>query len=279
MTDEDKNIYKPEKVTVRKIEELSSDTKLFRLVKANGSSFEKKEDGLVFRPGQFVLAGLFGYGEAPFGAASSPYQTQYLDIIVRKVGTLTSALHQLEEGQSIFLRGPYGNGFPLERIQDKSVLMITGGCGLPPIAALTEYIIHNQDKFNPSYLIYGAKTPADLLLKEKLEEWSRSLNVLLTVDEADNKWQGSVGLVSGLLDQVKVDPVDTVATMCGPGPMIGALEKILKPMGITDKRIFVSLERRMQCGVGKCQHCAVGDKYVCKDGPVFNIDEIDQAWD
>jgi len=270
-----KNLYLPFKVKVTKIEKHSSNVKLFRLKR----NFAKNEDGLVFTPGQFVLVSLFGYGESPFGAASSPYQDSYIDVIVRRVGTVTEAMHRLKQGDEIFMRGPYGNGFPLKFIEDKDMVLVTGGCGIPPIAALIEYIVANRDRFGRVHLIYGARTPADLLIKDKLKEWGKEIKVLLTVDKPTKDWSGHVGMVSELIDDIKIDPKNAVAAMCGPGPMMNALERILRPLGISDRRIFVSMERKMQCGIGKCQHCAVGDKYVCQDGPVFYFDQIDKSWD
>ena len=271
------NLYKPFKVRISKIEEHSSNVKLFRLEKDN--LFKKNKQGLVFNPGQFILISLFGYGEAPFGIASSPCQDSYVDIVVRKVGTLTEALHKLKENDEIFMRGPYGNGFPVDFISGKDIVMVTGGCGIPSIADLIEYIIVNKNNFKRVYLIYGAKTPNDLLMKKHLERWKKDIQVLLTVDQPDKNWKGHQGMVSELIDDVKIDSNNAVAAMCGPGPMMDALEKILRPLGISDRRIFVNMERKMQCGIGKCQHCSVGDKYVCQDGPVFNFDEIDKSWD
>lgn len=273
-----KNLYRPFKVGVVKIKTLSEDTKLFRL-KKNKGSFQQNKEGLIFNPGQFVLASLFGYGEAPFGTASSPCNSSYMEIIVRKVGTLTGAMHRLKKGDTLFLRGPYGNGFPIKFFENKDLILVTGGCGIPPIAALTEYIIENRDKFNRVHLIYGAWTSADLLMKNKLKEWKGKINVLLTVDKKTKDWHGHVGWVSELIDDIKVDVQNTAAAMCGPGPMMGALEKILKPMGVSDRRIFVNMERKMQCGIGKCQHCTIGNKYVCYDGPVFTFDQVDKNWD
>lgn len=264
-----KNLYKPFKVKIAKIERLSKDVKLFRLVK-----LKRK-----FSPGQFVLISNLGYGEAPFGPASSPYENKYIDVIIRQTGDLTNSLHNLKKGDNIFMRGPYGNGFPLDFMKNKDIVMIIGGCGIPPIASLIEYIIKNRDKFNKIYLIYGAKTPDDILIKSRIKQWRKNINILLTVDKPDKKWKGYVGMVSKLIDNIDIDSNNAVSAMCGPGPMMNALEKILRPLGISDRRIFVSMERKMQCGIGKCQHCAVGDKYVCTDGPVFNFDEIDKSWD
>ena len=275
------NLYKPFRVKISKIEKHSKDVKLFRFVlpKFGKNRLKKNNNGIFFNPGQFILVSHFGYGEAPFGIASSPYCNSYIDIVVRRVGTLTKALHNLKVNDKIFIRGPYGNGFPLDFISGKDVVAITGGCGIPPIASLIEYIVLNRNKFNRVYLIYGAKTPNDLLMKDSLKKWEKNIKVLLTVDNPDKNWNGYKGMVSELINEIKIDPKDAIAVMCGPGPMMEALEKIVRPLGISDRRIFVNMERKMQCGIGKCQHCAVGDKYVCQDGPVFNFDEIDKSWD
>lgn len=273
-----KNIYLPLKVKIAKTEILSSNVKLFRLKKDKGK-FPKNKSGLVFTPGQFVLVSLFGYGESPFGAASSPYESSYIDVAIRRVGALTEAAHGLKEGDEMFMRGPYGNGFPLKFIENKDIVLVTGGCGIPPIAALIEYIRSDRNKFGRVYLIYGARTPADLLMKDRLKKWEKDIKVLLTVDKPTKNWKGHVGMVTELIDDIKIDAKNAVASMCGPGPMINALEKILRPLGISDRRIFVSMERKMQCGIGKCQHCTTGDKYVCQDGPVFYFDQVDKNWD
>jgi len=264
-----RNIYLPEQIKILDVKKLSPNVKLFRLKKS-----------AEFIPGQFVLAGVWGYGESPFGIASSPYEKKYIDIIVRNTGgDVTSALHKSKEGDEITLRGPYGNGFPLKFFEEKDMVMVTGGCGIPPIASLIEYVVENRSKFGRVYLLYGARAPEDLLLKDKLKEWRKNINVILTVDKASPGWTGHVGFVTDIVRGIDINPRRAVATMCGPGPMMDALEKVLRPLGISDRRIFVSMERKMQCGVGKCQHCVTGDKYVCADGPVFNYDEIDKSWD
>lgn len=265
-----KNPYFPKQVKITEIEKLSDDVKKFRL----------KINMAGFIPGQFVLAGVWGFGEAPFGLASSPYEKKFADIVVRNTeGNVTSALHNLKKGEEITIRGPYGNGFPLDFLKEKDIVMATGGCGIPPIAALVEYILKNRKKFGKVYLLYGAKTPDDILMKNELKKWEREINVILTIDKPHSNWKGNVGFVTEMVKQIDIKPERGAAVMCGPGPMMDALEKILRPLGIPDRRIFVNMERKMQCGVGRCQHCTIGDKYVCTDGPVFNFDEIDKAWD
>jgi NAD(P)H-flavin reductase len=252
------NIYLPKIVKIVKIEEQSPTVKLFRL-----------SPGFIFNPGQFVLVGQIGYGEAPFGPLSPPDEKNYLEIAVRHTGIVTNYLHSLKEGNEITLRGPYGKGFPLDFIEGKDMAMVTGGCGIPPIASLIEYIIKNREKFKNVYLLYGAKSQEEILLKDRFERWeSRGIKVMTIA-----------GFVTDLVKEIKIDEANAVAVMCGPGPMMEALEKILRPLGISDRRIFVSMERKMQCGIGKCQHCTTGDKYVCLDGPVFYYDQIDKNWD
>lgn len=272
------NLYHPKKVKIIKLKEMSANVKLFRL-KPVGGDFLLNKDGLVFSPGQFVLAGLWGYGEAPFGPASSPYERNFIDIGVRITGNVTNALHRLKEGDEITLRGPYGNGYPLNFFQGKDVVLVTGGCGIPPIASLVEYIIANREKFGRVYLLYGALSPKDLLFKDRYKHWEKEIKVILTIDKSCPGWKGHVGLVSELTKEIEINPRNTVAGMCGPGPMTKALENILRPLGISDRRIFVSEERKMSCGIGKCQHCTTGDKYVCVDGPVFYYDQVQGNWD
>lgn len=269
---------RPKKVKIIKLEQMSSSVKLFRL-KPVGWEFPVGKDGLVFNPGQFVLAGLWGYGEAPFGPASSPFEQRFIEIGVRVVGNVTTALHRLKEGDEMTLRGPYGNGYPLDFFAGKDLVFVTGGCGIPPIASLIEYVIAQRERFGRVYLLYGALSPKDLLFEKRYKRWEENIKVLLAVDKPSPGWKGHVGLVSELTREIDIKPRNTIAAMCGPGPMTKALEAILRPLGISDRRIFVSEERKMNCGVGKCQHCTTGDKYVCTDGPVFYYDQVQGNWD
>lgn len=269
------NIYLPKIVKIKGIENQSPTVKLFRVE----NKFPKNKNGMYFIPGQFFLLGEIGYGEAPFGALSSPYEKKYLEFAIRKAGNVTNYLHTLKTGDAIEIRGPLGNGFPLNFMKEKDAVLITGGCGIPPIASLIEYIIKNREHFGNVYLLYGAKTPDELLLKDRLERWKKSIDIILTIDKPHPDWHGYVGFVSELVKDIKINELDAVAAMCGPGPMMDALEKILKPLGISDRRIFVNVERKMQCGLGKCQHCTIGGKYTCLDGPVFTYDQIENAYD
>ena len=274
-----KNLYEPVPAVVVKTERHADDILLFRIKREDGEDFPICGNGLYFKPGQFVVVGLWGYGEAPFGIASDPYDGSHVDIIVRKVGELTTALHALKKGSRLTLRGPYGNGYPVKFFRGRDVILIAGGSGIPPIAALVRFIIRNRADYGRVHFVYGARSAPELLLRKDLKRWERDIDVLLTVDGPSCDWKGRCGLVSECLEHIKVDPANTIVAMCGPGPMVDSIEHLVNPMGISDRRIFISMERRMQCGIGRCQHCVSGEKYVCSDGPVFNFDEIEGNWD
>ena len=272
------NIYFPETLKIITVRELSHTVKMLRLEAI--SSFHKNDRGLFFVPGQYVMAGNIGFGEAPFGILSSPYEDHFFELAIRKAGTVTSHLHVLAEGDTMTCRGPYGNGFPLNFMEGRDIVIATGGCGIPPVFSLIEYIVRNKSMFGKIFLLYGAKTPEELLLPERLHKWQREgIGVLMTVDKPSSTWKGHTGFVTDLLDEISVNEADFIAVICGPEPMMHAFEETIRPFGISDKRIFVSMERRLKCGVGKCQHCTTGNSYVCMDGPVFTYDKIKENWD
>jgi sulfhydrogenase subunit gamma (sulfur reductase) len=274
------SLLQPQKLKITKIEQHSPTVKLFRLEPKGFLNLAKDENGMVFAPGQFVLVGAIGYGESAFGPLSSPYEDRYIEILVRNVGLVTNFLHSLKEGDEVTLRGPFGNGFPLEYSMGKSIVLATGGCGIPPIGAFIEFIIKNKENYGDIYLLYGAKSPEEILIKDRMEEWKKGgINVLVTIDKPAQGWKGPVGFLPALLGEVIINPKNTIVAMCGPWPMVTSLEKPLREMGLSDRNIFVNMERNMQCGIGKCQHCTCGKKYVCTDGPVFNLDEVDKNWD
>lgn len=274
------NIYEPKVVKVTEIKQQSPTVKSFKLEPLGFFNFDKDDDGTVFYPGQFLLVGNVGWGESAFGVMSSPYQDKHMEIMVRATGRVTNYLHSIKEGDKITIRGPYGNGFPVDFYRGRDVVMVTGGCGIPPIAALVEYIIKHRKDYGRIYVLYGAKSPEEVLIKDRLEEWKKhDINVVVTIDKAVAGWTGPVGFVTDLIKDIHIDEKNAGVAMCGPGPMMNAIEKIVRPLGIADRNIFVNMERKMQCGVGKCQHCTCGEKYVCMDGPVFNFDEIDKSWD
>ena len=268
----------PVDLEIEGLKGMSSYLKCLHLVPINGE-FSLNNKGLVFNPGQFAMFGLWGYGESPFGIASSPFETKFINIIVSRIGNVTGAIHRLKKGDKITYRGPYGNGFPIDFFQGKDLILVAGGFGIAPIVSLIEYIIAKRKKFNRVYLLYGVETPNDFLFKDSFDNWRESIEVILTVNKPTADWKGNVMLVSKLTEKIKINPENCAAAICGPQPMEEALENILRPLGISDRRIFVSVDRKMNCAIGKCQHCTTGDKYVCMEGPIFNYDQIQGNWD
>jgi len=234
-----------------------------------------KPEGFSHKPGQFLEVSLFGKGEVPISISSPP---SYEDILltIRNTGYVTSAIHTLKEGEIVGIRGPLGNSFPYEEYKGYDVLFVGGGIGLAPLRSLLWEMLYHREDFGRILLLYGARTPADLLYPWQYEEYERKgVEVLLTVDRGDEKWTGNVGVVTTLFDKIKIEPERTVAYVCGPGIMIRfALRDLVEKLGIPANNCIATLERHMKCGVGKCGHCVIAEKYVCIDGPVFRYPEI-----
>jgi sulfhydrogenase subunit gamma (sulfur reductase) len=226
----------------------------------------------VHRPGQFVMLSVPGCGEAPISISSSPSRPGVLELCVRRVGRLTAALYRLGTGDMVGVRGPYGNGFPIERIEGKDLLLVAGGLGMAPLRSLLWYALDNRARFARITLMYGAKTPADMLFREEFESLvdRTDLTCLLTVDrDPTGTWKNYVGLLPTMFDKTRVDPATTYAAVCGPPIVYRFVLERLLGLGFAKDRILMSLERRMKCGVGKCGHCSVGYKYTCIHGPIF----------
>ena len=235
----------------------------------------------AFRPGQFLELSVFGVGEAPFCLASSPTRPETIEVTVRRCGRLTDALHALGPGEEVGLRGPCGNGFDVEDAVGKDLLFIAGGIGLPPLRGLIWNVLDQRERFGRVTILYGARTPADLVYRDELEAWGRRADVELrvTVDRGADGWTGNVGMVPILFDQVELRPKSTTAYVCGPPIMIKFVVQDLLMRGFAEDRVISTLERMMQCGVGKCNHCCVGHLYLCRDGPVFSFREIKGMWE
>ncbi len=235
---------------------------------------EKPED-FSHKPGQFLEVSVFGTGEVPISISSPP---SYEDILltIRNTGYVTSAIHTLKEGDLIGIRGPLGNSFPYEEYKGYDVLFVGGGIGLAPLRSLLWEMLYHREDFGRIILLYGARTPSDLLYPWQYEDWkSKGVEVLLTVDRGDETWTGNVGVVTTLFDKIEIDPSRTVAYVCGPGIMMRfALRDLEGKLGIPAHNCIATLERHMKCGVGKCGHCVIAEKYVCMDGPVFRYTEI-----
>lgn len=235
---------------------------------------EKDSPNLVFNPGQFYFLGRVGIGEAAFSSVRSDVDDRTIVFLIRVVGTVTEWIAGLKKGDEIEMRGPLGNGFPIDEIRGKDVILASGGCGIAPIAAVAEYITRHQSDFGKIFFLYGAKNPEELLLKEEVARWPKQIKRLLTIDQECAGWRGNIGFVPALLDKIKIDPKNTSAVICGPPLMFTAMKEKLVKKGVELGQIFVSLERKMVCGIGKCQHCTCGEAYVCIDGPVFRLSEI-----
>jgi NAD(P)H-flavin reductase len=235
---------------------------------------EPDDDALLAaRPGQFVMVEQPGFSALPISVSRVGDGTLWLTI--RSVGPATAAVTALEPGSRIGLRGPLGRGWPIDRALGRDVAIVTGGIGLAPLRPLVDAILRQRDRFGEVLLAYGARTPVDRLYVGELDEWARSgLEVAQIVDRAGPEWLGQVGVVTQLLDRRDWRGRDGVAFLCGPERMMQATVGALRTAGITRRRIFVSLERHMDCGIGLCGHCQVGPYFVCRDGPVFSVAEL-----
>lgn len=233
---------------------------------------------LDYRPGQFMMVSLAGVGEAPFSISSTPSRPGMLEFCIRRIGVMTEALFGLKENSVLGVRGPFGNGFPVDRFQDRDLLIVVGGLGAAPLRSLLLYALDNRDQFGKIYYLYGARTPTEMLFLRELRELREreDLNMLLAVEKDDTKkWNLQYGFVTGLFGRVEgIDPRKTYAAVCGPPVMYEhAIDELLK-LGIPKHQILMTLERRMHCGVGKCGHCVIGSIYTCLDGPVFSYWDV-----
>ena len=248
-------------------------------IKTFSFSFANSNDreNFIYSPGQFVEISVLGKGEAPFGIASSPTK-KFIDITVNKIGSVTSCLHEMGQGDTVGMRGPLGNGYPLDKLRGNNLVIIGGGFGFSTLRALTDYIIEpeNRAQFYDIYIFYGARNPGLLLYKKELDEWeSRSdLNLYVTVDNPDSGWKGKTGVVPAIVKELAPRPDNTYALVCGPPVMIKYTLPVLKELGFAQDKIFLSLEMKMKCGLGICGRCNIGNKYVCKDGPVFSLEQL-----
>lgn len=266
------NPYLPQLATIQKVKPETYDTTTFTLQLDDAQA----RQAFQHRPGQFVELSVFGAGEAPFCISSSGHGRDTLDITVRKVGRVTSALHEMGEGGTVGIRGPLGNSFPFEEVADKEILVVGGGIGLCPLRPQIQEVYRERDRFASITVLYGARTPEDLVYRDELDQWQQQegMNCLLTVDTASDGWTGNVGVVGSLLPKITIDVSQAVVFVCGPPIMIRFVTQDLLQMGFGEDAIVTTLERHMRCGIGKCNHCMIGDKWVCKDGPVFTYREM-----
>lgn len=229
-----------------------------------------------FAPGQFNMLYLFGAGEAPISISGDPANPQVLRHTIREVGTVTQALQKLKKGDVLGVRGPFGSHWPLEKATGKDVVIVAGGIGLAPLRPVLHQLIPQRGNYGKVALLYGARTPEDLLFKHDLEHWRGrfDIEVKVTVDSAKGNWRGDVGVVTTLIRRIQFDPARTIGMICGPEIMMRYTITELQNCGVEDGNIFISTERNMKCGIGFCGHCQLGPVFVCKEGPVFNYNCI-----
>jgi len=267
------NPFKPERAIIREIIPETYDTTTYSLEFLN----PQKRQEYSFLPGQFNMLSVIGVGEAPISVSSDPEEQEKLGLFqhtIRHVGDVTNALKRYNVGDSLFIRGPYGNGWPMDLLLGHNVLIIAGGIGLAPLRPVIKHIINHREDYGLVEVLYGARTPKDHLFTREFEEWQQKIDFRITCDIADESWQGAVGVVTTLCYEMKSKPDYTIALTCGPEIMMQFAVKDLLERGFEPDQIYVSLERRMECGINKCGKCQIGPKFVCKDGPVFAFAEL-----
>ena len=246
----------------------------------------RPEKPLAFKAGQFIELTVPGIGEAPFTPSSSPAVSDKLELTIMRAGRVTEKLHALEPGADLAIRGPLGQPYPLEKYYGREVLIVGGGVGLAPLRALLFALFEDAGKYKKIIVRYGAKSPADLVYRKAVEDkWGRKeMDVVITVDKRDAGWNGNEGVVTTILgpDKLKCSPKEGVAVVCGPPIMMKFATLELLRLGYAPENIYLSMEKNMSCGIGKCGHCRLGPYYACKDGPVFSFDRIKnlpKIWD
>jgi NAD(P)H-flavin reductase len=268
------NIYRPYLMNISDMIDEAPGVRTFRL------NFLNEDEGknFQFQAGQFALYSAFGYGESTFCIASPPTRKDYIECTFRQTGRVTNALRELNVGDTIGFRGPYGNIFPLEEWEGKNLVFIAGGIALPPLRCVIWNCLDLRDKYKDITIIYGAKTVADLVYKHELKEWDArdDVNLVTTVDPGGetSDWNGKVGFVPTVVEQAAPNSENTIAIVCGPPIMIKFTLPVLVKLGFKQEKVYTTLENRMKCGLGKCGRCNIGCTYVCKDGPVFTAEEI-----
>lgn len=259
------NPYLTQKATIEKIIQETRGIKTFQI---------KPRNPFKFKCGQFAELMVPNVGEGPFAPSSSENQPELLEFTIQNTGYMTKRLHEMNEGDILRIRGPYGNGFPIEKFEGKEVLLVIGGVGFPPARALLYSLLDKEDKYKKITLCYGARTPEDIVYKYQIDEFQQKINLHLTVDKANGSWNHSVGVVTVLLDNIQYDLKNVVAVVIGPPIMMKFSTYKLLELGFLPQQIYLSMERKMYCGIGQCRHCMIDHLFICKDGPVFTYNQI-----
>lgn len=270
----------PFDATIKWIKKETRDTATYAL-KINNREIQRS---YTFKPGQFNMLYLPGIGEAPISISSAPQDNEIMHTI-RIAGDVTTHISKLSPGDVIGVRGPFGSSWPLEEIEDRDLMIIAGGVGIAPLRSVIKHLLISERKKKSSkqyltgkkIILYGAKTPKDMIFRDEFPRYMDAFEVFLTVDKADPEeyWRGEVGLITGLLNKVPFNSLNTVVFMCGPEIMMQSMARELILRGVPGEKIFISMERNMNCGMGICGHCMFGPKFVCKDGPVFRFTDIE----
>lgn len=263
----------PYPATVIDIQDEARDTVTFTLAFRD----EQIQSRYHFEPGQFNMIGVFGLGEVPISMSSNPSERNFFQHTFKAVGNVTRVLGRLGVGDTVGIRGPYGTFWPLKAAGGKDILIIGGGIGFAPLRPVIEHIAGNRTVYGNVTILYGAKTPGDVGFRRDFDKWTvyRSMRLLLTVDRTDDEpWEHEVGVVPTLIDKINLDPKNTFVMICGPEIMMRFCLIDLLKRGMPMENIYISMERRMSCGVAQCGHCFFGPKFVCRDGPVFPLPDI-----
>lgn len=262
--------------------------RVFRVVSAREETYDtatlvlEPEDGkeLAFRPGQYTMLYVFGVGEVPISISGDPRRPEILVHTIRAVGAVTRALVGLRAGDVVGVRGPFGAGWPVAEAKDRHLLVVAGGIGLAPLRPVVYEAVSNADEEGRVSLVYGARSPSDLLYRDEVTAWEKTpgFDVQVTVDMSDRDWRGDVGMVTGLLPRVPLEPGGTVALLCGPEVMMKVVARELISVGLPPDDIHVSIERNMKCAIGLCGHCQFGADFACWGGPVFSYAAVADRW-
>lgn len=269
--DSGQSLYLPDMVEITKKEKMTDLETFFEFRFPDGHE-------LGHKPGQFAELSLFGIGEAPISISSSPTQKGIFQMVIRNAGSVTNKIHQLNVGDKLGIRGPLGNYFDVEKMKGKDLLFVCGGLGLVPARSLINYVLDNRDDYGRFILLYGTRGPREILFSDEVKQWQEDprIEFHLTVDRGDEEWTGNTGVITTLFPKISpaIDRTKTAAIVVGPPVMYKFVIIQCKMLGLPDEQIYMSLERRMKCGIGKCGHCQINSLYVCCDGPVFTFDQV-----